>query len=408
MELPRYRISRQRVCRQCSIAKAKCSPGFQGAACGRCNKRRLACSFRSSNGDALPLNNGVRIRDGKDKNNGLEYDTTLQQNAVPLASASREGDTSSPRDVLPSPSTQRTLDFNTLDLFCPIDAEGISNRWLNPYIPAPGQKPKAYDPTVTSLIHRSLKSYIAIIVHGRGIAPFIHPQQLSAVPESQPLRTCLNVVRLLDRPSQDDTAIKLFRKEMEQIVECRHECGTAAGLSAFQAYLTYSLALYFWTAETAGSILVQSMIHLQDLAGTAARQGIVCSAEHQHTRPEWEAWIVAEAKRRTMYIMYLFDGLLSAKDGLPSFLGTELVGLHAPGCQSLWSSESREDWQLKYNTFLAQWPDGYLTIDELWPNPHCLDEKAVARRRDRVDHWLEDVDKFGTMMYAVTTYIHKT
>lgn len=307
---------------------------------------------------------------------------------------------------MPSQSTQ-TLDFQTLDLFCPIDAEDISNRWLNPYIPAPGQKPKTYDKTVTSFIHRSLKSYVGTIVHGRGIAPFIHPQQLNAEAESSPLRTCLNVVRLLDRPAQDDTAINLFRKEMEQIFEHRHECGTAAGLSAFQAYLVYSLALYFWTAENASSMLVQAMMQMQDLAGIAAKNGIVCSAERQHTRPEWESWIVAEAKRRTTYIMYLFDGLLSARDGLPSFLGTELVGLHAPGCQSLWSSGTREDWHLKYNTFLAQWPDGYLTIDELWPNPPHVDEEAVARRQDRVDHWLEDVDKFGTMMYAVTTYIHK-
>ncbi len=44
---------------------------------------------------------------------------------------------------------------------------------------------------------------------------------------------------------------------------------------------------------------------------------------------------MAEAKRRTLYTMYLFDNILSAQDGLPTFLSTELRGLAAPAEKSL-------------------------------------------------------------------------
>lgn len=305
-----------------------------------------------------------------------------------------------------------SLDFSsTLNLVCPIDAEGISNRWLNPFVPAPGQKPKAYDPTITSFIHRMLNSYASVAVNGRGIPPFVHPLQLERPSaDDDPLQTCFNIVRLLDRPPSGSTTTphEILAQEMTRLFSNRHTYTHTVRLAALQASLLYALALYFSHASPSDPpTMTQPMVHLQELASLAAKQGIVSQAETQHLRPKWESWILVEAKRRAIYTMYLFDGLLSARDGLPSFLGTELAGLPAPACQSLWDARERQVWERRYDVFLAQWPEGYLTIDELWPTPQEFDEAASHRRSARVDHWLEDVDKFGTMMFAITSYIHK-
>lgn len=425
MELPRYRISRQTVCRQCSSAKAKCSRGFVGASCGRCSKRKLACSLAHNGNRAKGISETVASQAG-----AQAVGTTPSYEGLPVNDVSgvlpvepstdlRSGDlmaveftpatdtTASKTDTSTLQSTnQRRPDFSNPDLVCSIDAEGIRNRWLNPYIPAPGQKAKAYDPTVAAFIHRMLHSYVSIVVHSRGIPPFVHPFQLEAERESGPLRTCLNVVRLFERSRDgDDATLAIVRREMDLILDNRHINSAVTALAAYQAYLTYSLTTYFFT--NARDAIVQAMIQLQELASITAKQGIVCLAEQQNTRPNWEAWVLAEAKRRTLYVMYLFDGLLSARDGIPSFLGTELVELYAPACQALWSAGNAPEWEKGYNAFLAQWPEGYLTIDELWPTPEIFDDMAISRRRRRVDHWLEDVDRFGTMMYAVTSYIHK-
>lgn len=59
-----------------------------------------------------------------------------------------------------------------------------------------------------------------------------------------------------------------------------------------------------------------------------------------------------------------------------------------------------------YNVFLVEWPEQALTIDELWPVSPEMDDAGIIRRRRRVDHWLENQDEFGTMIFAVTGCTH--
>lgn len=301
-----------------------------------------------------------------------------------------------------------TPDFRALDLICPINAEDISNRWLNSYVPLPGQKQKDYPASVTSFIYRMLKSYAAITVKGRGLAPFVHPLQVTATSVKLPLSTCLSLVRVCDkpRPGSEDFAADMLRREMTTLYDQRREYDDMTLLAAFQAYMIYCMVLFFTLNQTTDPFLRQAMMNLQELACSASRQGLICTAEQQHIRPKWESWIVAEAKRRTLYVMYLLDSLLSAQDGLPTFLGTELYGLPAPCAGVLWKAGTRQEWEREYNVHLAEWVEAGLYIHELWPIPADMDQPGVVERRARVDRWLEGVDEFGTMMYAVTSCTH--
>ena len=165
------------------------------------------------------------------------------------------------------------------------------------------------------------------------------------------------------------------------------------------------MVLFFKLNPGSTSVLRQAMMSLQVLASASSRQGLMCAAEQQNARPRWEAWIVAEANRRTLFTMYLFDSLLSAQDGLPIFLGTELHGLPAPGGRALWRATGKSEWEQAYNLLLSDSAET-LRIDELWPIPPDMDELTIAGRRHRVDRWLESVDEFGTMLYAVTSCTH--
>ncbi|KUL86574.1 hypothetical protein ZTR_04227 [Talaromyces verruculosus] len=188
---------------------------------------------------------------------------------------------------------------------------------------------------------------------------------------------------------------------MSTIYDQRRDYDDMTLLTAFQAYMIYSMALFFTLNQSPDPSLRQAMMNLQELACSTSHQGLICTAEQQHTRPKWEAWIVAEAKRRTLYVMYLFDSLLSAQDGLPTFLGTELYGLPAPSAGVLWKAGTRQEWEREYNVHLADWVEAGLYINELWPIPADMDEAGVLERRARVDRWLEGVDEFGTMIEYV-------
>lgn len=303
---------------------------------------------------------------------------------------------------------QEPPSFSSLGLLCPINVDAISIRWMNSYIASPGQTIKAYRATTVTFIYRMLKSYVSGAVRGRGAPPFIHLSQITPTSSSLPIATCLSLVRICDSslPRSNDIAFDVLTREMNMLYECYATYDDIGSLSAFQAYLIYSMVLVFHLDKGTDPFLRQAVVALQEIACASSRRGLLCQAEQERSRPSWDAWIVAEAKRRTLYTMYLFDNMLSAQDGLPTFLGTELQGLPAPSSKTLWQAGGQYEWETAYNLHLADWAEDCLHIDELWAIPPGLDETGVTKRRSRVDQWLENVDEFGIMVYAVTSCTH--
>ncbi|KZL84382.1 lysine-specific permease [Colletotrichum incanum] len=274
------------------------------------------------------------------------------------------------------------LDFSRLELICPINADDIANRWLNSFVPLPGQKTKDYTPRISAFIHRILRSYANSSIRGHRVPPFVHWSQLN-LKSSVTLPACISILRTCDKSVAGGlkASAETLQKEITKLFDQHKTADDMALLAIFQAHLIYSLAIFFQLGREHYPFLSQTMINTQELACAAARKGLVCMAEQDGARPTWESWIVAEAKRRTLFTMCLFDSALLTHDGLPTHLATELCGLLAP----------------------AKWPEGGLRIDELWPVPEHLDEDQINSRRSRVDAWLEDLDEFGTMIYAVTS-----
>lgn len=444
MKPSRYATSRQKACQNCSTAKAKCDRNPQR--CGRCAQRGLNCAYPHELA-RTPAASADGSRHCNDKTTvnpspgriplagtppgylGLSPDgqasTTPGEHIVAFV---RSGDGTSPTvissEAPPSPTSATTApaaphgqnpspDSDSacidLELVCPINSDYISTRWLNQYVPVEGQVVKNFPDHIKAFIPKILGSYASMAVRGRQIPPFIHPAQMQPPMARPPLSTCLSLVRICERllPGSDGTAADVIQRETSSIYE--QHTGITDGitlLSAFQAHLLYLMVMCFKLGHLVGPSLRRAMMDLQDLASLCSKRGLVCVAEQDRARPSWESWIVAEAKRRTLYTMYLFDNVLSAQEGLPSFFGTELKGLPAPSGKSLWEAQTQREWETFYNTYLADWAGAGLRIDELWPAPSWLDEAGVMERRKRVDHWLEGVDGLGTMLFAVTSSLH--
>lgn len=415
MKAPRYSGSRQKACDHCTKGKTKCQKGPTG--CSRCIKRGLLCTYpqdatfpdstscsdRVSDPGAVSQGSSVSLADilgGQQSHpERLSFNNTIQ------ASTPSRDDLSI---VIDDTSRQRDFDFSDLNLACTINVDDITSRWLNTYVPVAGQVIKDYPPAISALIRRVLKSYVASAVRGHsGLPPFIHPSQTDN-PASVPLATCLNMVRICQSPvpGSETTTADILQQEMSRIYERRVHCTHMELLATFQAYLIYAMALFLRLEQASALFLRQAMTNLQDLAWMTTRQGIICVAEQQHSRPKWEEWIVVEAKRRTLYVMYMFDDVVSKQEGIPTFMGVELAGLPAPGSKSLWTASTRQEWQKRYNLHSADWSNGGFCIDELWAIPPEMSEDDIAKRRSRVEQWLEDLDEFGMMIYAVTSCTH--
>lgn len=143
------------------------------------------------------------------------------------------------------------------------------------------------------------------------------------------------------------------------------------------------------------------MLNLQEFACDIARTGLLCPAEKTSSRPEWKDWIVAEAKRRTLLVMYMLDDVVNSMSGLPCILGDELGSVPMTCSKRLWYASSEKTWQSEYNQHLSDWTRGGLRLEELWM-PHGHEES-----RRRIDHWLPSVDELGIMIFAITSVTHQ-
>ncbi len=168
-----------------------------------------------------------------------------------------------------------------------------------------------------------------------------------------------------------------------------------------QAYLTYAI-MTFSPGESISLTDQTTMVNLQTLGSRATLQGLVCPEELANTRPKWEDWIVASAKRRTLYAMYMFDNVFNFFHGIPCFIADELASLPAPASKTLWSAMSREVWEQEYNFQLARWGRGVLRLGELWPQIDAVE----SERQERIDRWLESVDEFGMMLFALIVHTY--
>ncbi|KAJ6000009.1 hypothetical protein N7481_000418 [Penicillium waksmanii] len=443
MKNSRYSSSRQKACQNCSISKAKCDRGV--GRCNRCITRGLNCTYARSHPvensaqNAIPPNSiggpcsPASLADSLGTGFGDEMPSMI--GSTRFSDFTSTGNMAMPASVSGSPATLSLnsgrmdtaptavantclprnaqdgvdiLDFSGLELLCPIDVNGITSRWMNPFIPDSEQRIKQYPASIITFICRIFKSYAGSAIRGRGVLPFIHPTQMKRQVPNLPLSTCLSLVRMCQHPlpGSENAAIMILQREMDNITESRETYDNMSLLAAFQAYLIYSMVLYFRLDVARDHSLRHTMITLQELAHASCKGGLVCATDQARTRPRWEEWIITEAKRRTLYMMYLFDSVISTQENVPTYLGTELQGLPAPAARMIWEAGTRSDWEQAYNLFLAEWMEPSLAIDELWPIPVELNEVEIAKRRSRVDHWLEDIDGFGTMLYAVVSCTH--
>lgn len=143
-------------------------------------------------------------------------------------------------------------------------------------------------------------------------------------------------------------------------------------------------------------------LQMQEIAFRSAKAGLTCRAEESQTRPSWESWIVASAKRRTLFTMYLFTNVYNAEVGLPNFVAEELRGTLAPESKTLWEASDRAFWEREYNRHLSRWEDGMLEISELWKSA----ETGTDVRREKIERWLQSADEFGMMFFSVCAHIH--
>ncbi|ROV87498.1 hypothetical protein VMCG_10506 [Cytospora schulzeri] len=428
----RKRISapRKKACGACTVAKARCD--LIRPKCSRCIDKELQCEY------AVPAPPGPRA---------TRRVPMISPNATALspvvASASFEGPSTggtapvaslTHQSLRPSAwdSTSVVFDQSNANLLTPLDVSRIRDRWLDYYFTPTQKQIKPYTARTITLISRTLSSYPAMWTRNQShIPPFIHPTQWShpsGGPES--LANCLSLMGLCDTaaPGSEQLVRDSVQRELSRLASVIEGSTSRshgldhhlAALSALQAYLLLSIHAYF-TRKTRPGLETFSpglITSLHDLAAKVSTSGIVCPEEvvgqspaaAAAAVPAWESWIMAEAKRRTVYCVYLFEDLYNHEHDAASYLGEELGLLLAPASKWMWQALSKSAFALEFSEWTKAWDGGGgLVIAEFWPREvgdtvnDLAAEEWQRRREERIMRYSENVDEFGMFLLAVCT-----
>ncbi|KAJ7740194.1 hypothetical protein DFH07DRAFT_839179 [Mycena maculata] len=257
--------SRRKSCQNCCDTKARCS--LQRPLCSRCQTRGLVCHYITTADSPSTSRATTAVED-------LQYHPHLTNE--------------------PSLTPERGR---------------IASRWLDALIPPPGRTPipKNFSSRTVQYISRVLKAYAEILIKDDlALPPIIHSLQSVAQP---PLANYRSILRMWDAraPGSEVMVKETICREMDRLFREYQTYDHITLLSACQAYLLYSIYLFF-SPESPNMVDTSTMINLQELASAMSLTGLSTAGEGVYPiRPSWESWIMAEAKRRTLFTMYLFD-----------------------------------------------------------------------------------------------------
>ncbi|RHZ48185.1 hypothetical protein CDV55_100253 [Aspergillus turcosus] len=200
-------------------------------------------------------------------------------------------------------------------------------------------------------------------------------------------------------PGSEAMVTGIVEAEMERLASETTRQHDYDLLCSFQAYLVYTILMYFSPLHQVFKVTDKTMMTLMELAFRTAQNGLFCTAEITHTRPNWESWVVVSAKRRAIYTMYLLSSVYNSDRCLPNFVADEMKGVYVPESRVLWEATDRGVWEKEYDRHLLEWEDGMLEISELWRSA----ETGSTERRGRIERWVRGVDEFGMMLTVYTT-----
>ncbi|KAL0956578.1 hypothetical protein HGRIS_002716 [Hohenbuehelia grisea] len=426
--------SRKKSCRQCSDAKTRCD--LVRPSCSRCTSRGHRCEYFTNPAEStlaavnghLSLNSPTYISSfpmavpsGSASDSSaqpLSWSAESRDVRVPSSPSSSSvtgeskrsdvGASASSMTRIPMEGTHEasaSLSFAHVELASSIDSARIKERWIDGFIPSKTLCPKSMPPQTLLFIARILKGYPRKMLRPKELPPIVHPLQITTSHGPSSLANCISIVRMwYDRaPGSEGIVSRTVTTEMERLLQEYTALDEMDLLSAFQCYLVYALMTFQSNDPRLPVADRTTVVNLEEIASRLGDRGLVCKAEVEHTRPDWESWIVAEAKRRSVFAMYMFQNLFNAVNDIPVYLAEELASLPAPASKILWEAKNRDVWEREYDKFLASWENGGLKLGELWPHKFTGDPMV---REDRVDRWSEAVDEFGMMLLSICIHTH--
>ncbi|KAH8799860.1 hypothetical protein F5884DRAFT_811390 [Xylogone sp. PMI_703] len=379
--------SRQKSCRACINAKARCDQ--RRPACGQCQRRGRECIYSiipppsseggyASSSTSTPPSQQEQAEAGNEALTGTDIPSSIVQSGTPS--------------------------LHLLQL---------------------RKRQSAQAGHISKLIYQILCSYPERMIKDASYPPFIHHSTFARSRDltyaDDPILICQDIIRRYvwnDTPFPVDMSIwDAVTAEQERIYSHRSSQDKWLHLFSAQALTIYLLLV---TAERETVLNRHPNLPITLLFSLRTNFDFLhqvhpgyVSSERRSTRPQWEDWIFAESKLRTALVYFILADHFDVDFGLPCDrdFDSYFEVMELPEAKTLWEAKDEASWQKEYCLILSHLNndtppfDVRLKYGELVKYRTGNDGIDVGETRltERIERWHKEIDEFGMLVAFCST-----
>ncbi|KAI1372802.1 hypothetical protein F4677DRAFT_241831 [Hypoxylon crocopeplum] len=369
---------RPRSCKGCHSAKAKCSFELE---CSRCKSKGLRCVYES-----LIVHNTQTVTTVGHHDEGGSGLTIGGSQSMPIpnsssACSSIPSNFGSSADLMSSPSSPRSV----VDLQADPVAQHTARFIL--------ESMRGLPLTMTS---RETFSWLS---HG-----YWHQPELP-----QNIARCLEIASLYikNKPSVHDAFWSTVDQENRQLLRNLPNYSPNEVISGVQAQMVYMVMFALNNQVKRGLPEVRlQMLMTFELYGKKSseidKNGWPSIDELDNPNVTWEAWIYAEARRRSALTWFLLSRVMDLKFGVlcSSVINCRQLPLPSPG--SVWNARTRAEWEACRNMWRRVGNTSLRTFGDLIEARSCPPDSEQGQELNR---WYASCDKLGLLLTLATTMV---
>ncbi|KAF2137752.1 uncharacterized protein K452DRAFT_98095 [Aplosporella prunicola CBS 121167] len=426
---PRHR---QRSCRNCSLAKVKCS--FEPR-CSRCIAKGLDCLYDhpastrktkpvilDTNPPPLPDCGFLATADLFTYDDDMSLGNIAGLLSPPTANAT---DKQVPSDPLHLPTEAHSTIPNAIDLGMSADhvaPQGVP--WLGRSALASDNTNSAltnagflahvpiHDPVAqysATIVMQALQSFPRMMLRRPTFPPFIHPHwhyAKSPLPES--LTNCMGIAHVFVSTSIETRPFlwQTIEREQQRFLTKVDQMPKEDLLAAVQAQVIYIIMkVVINDPQQSAESNLQMLLTFQTLCERLMKllQEPFCLSEQISLSSTWEEWILAESRRRTACVWFLISRLVSVRTGIPCDAVEQFLALPLPSPKVIWETSTRDMWVSEHDACgTAMHEPDLVNFGGLIESHKRRNEPAHARK---LDTWNAESDHLGSLLNVTVAMI---
>ncbi|KAH8662550.1 hypothetical protein BX600DRAFT_466558 [Xylariales sp. PMI_506] len=259
-------------------------------------------------------------------------------------------------------------------------------------------KPQILDRQVARLIMQVLRTYPLMMVRRETLPPFIHPH-LHRAQLPSPLVNCMGIASLFASRTVETRPYlwHMIRNETRRFLDEMNTFTNEEVLGAIQAQTIYLLMRVIDQATEPAGLNLDILRTFKLLC--AQYENIERLGFDRVPDDDWQTWLYAESKRRSVIVFYLLTLIAQVNTGVSCSAAENYRAMPLCSARTIWEARSDVDWAFEYETYAVTQDEE----EDLQSLGQLIDAQASSHALPdsrALDSWNTKTDSLGSLLNA--------